>query len=379
MYVRPLSSLLILTAFWTFYSMKATADILKSVNRHLSLQQQQDLQSPITEEEIRLALEGAPKNTAPGPDGLTYQVYKNHWRLIKEYLIELMNYILDTGSVIDSFSDGVMTLIPKTTHPTTVSEYRPIITLLNTDYKLFMKTCGVPEKSIIHNLAAIRDTVLYFEEHHDDMGALLLVDFNKAFDRVNHLYLQRVMECFCIPDKIISVIKNIYRTAHSRIQVNGFFTQRIPIQASVRQGCPLSMFLFALSVEPLIRMVHQNLNSEQRTTCPLFTSRVYADDVLFLLRDADNCVTLPHILETYSAASCAQLNTHKSFLIPLGSWPDGLTFNEITTVLQAKMLGMTVCNSFEEMVEINWTKTTALTRVTLFQQIHRNLNLFERV
>ncbi|KAJ4435278.1 hypothetical protein ANN_23856 [Periplaneta americana] len=43
------------------------------------------------------------------------------------------------------------------------------------------------------------------------------------------------------------------------------------------------------------------------------------------------------------------------------------------------MLGMTVCNSFEEMVEINWTKTTALTRVTLFQQIHRNLNLFERV
>ncbi|KAJ4447535.1 hypothetical protein ANN_09542 [Periplaneta americana] len=166
-------------------SQKATADILKSVNRHLSLQQQQDLQSPITEEEIRLALEGAPKNTAPGPDGLTYQVYKNHWRLIKEYLIELMNYILDTGSVIDGFSDGVVTLIPKTTHPTTVSEYRPI-TLLNTDYKLFMKvlanrlkpafrnifeigqTCGVPEKSIIHNLATIRDTVLYFEEHYDD-------------------------------------------------------------------------------------------------------------------------------------------------------------------------------------------------------------------
>ncbi|KAJ4440686.1 hypothetical protein ANN_08834 [Periplaneta americana] len=166
---------------------------------------------------------------------------------------------------------------------TRVSEHRPI-TLLNTDYKLFMKvlanrlkpafrnifeigqTCGIPEKSIIHNLATIRDTVLYFEEHHDDKGALLSVDFNKAFDRVNHLYLQRVMECFCIPDKIISVIKNIYRTANSRIQVNGFFTQRIPIQASVRQGCPLSMFLFALSVEPLIRMIHQNLNSEQRTT-----------------------------------------------------------------------------------------------------------------
>ncbi|KAJ4447538.1 hypothetical protein ANN_09545 [Periplaneta americana] len=47
-------------------------------------------------------------------------------------------------------------------------------------------------------------------------------------------------------------------------------------------------------------------------------------------------------------------------------------------VRQAKMLGMTICNSFEEMVEINWTKTNmALTRVTLFQQIHRNLNLLK--
>ncbi|KAJ4446441.1 hypothetical protein ANN_13137 [Periplaneta americana] len=236
------------------------------------------------------------------------------------------------------------------------------------------QTCGVPEKSIIHNLSTIRDAVLHFQEHHDDKGALLSVDFNKAFDRVYHLYLQLVMECFCIPDKIISAIKNIYKTAHSRIQVNGFFTQRIPIQASVSQGCPLSMFLFALSVEPLIRMAHHNLNSEQRTTCPLFTSRVYAD-----VRNVDDCVTLPHILETYNAASCAQLNTQKSFLLPLGSWPDGLTFNEITTVRQAKMLGMTVCNSFLEMVEINWTKTTALTRVTLFQQIHRNPNHFERV
>ncbi|KAJ4430228.1 hypothetical protein ANN_22440 [Periplaneta americana] len=40
---------------------------------------------------------------------------------------------------------------------------------------------------------------------------------------------------------------------------------------------------------------------------------------------------------------------------------------------------MTVCGSFDEMIEVNWTKTTALTRAALFQQIHRNLNLFETV
>ncbi|KAJ4449543.1 hypothetical protein ANN_00944 [Periplaneta americana] len=262
-----------------------------------------------------------------------------------------------------------------------MSKYRPI-TLLNTDYKLFMKvlanrlkpafqdifeigqTCSVPEKSNIHNLSTIRDTVLHFEEHHDDKGALLSVDFNKAFDRVNHQYLQHIMKRFCIPDKMINIIKNMYST-YPRVQVNGFFTQQIPIQSSVRQGCPLSVFLFALTVEPLIRMAHRNLYSEQRTMCPLFTCRVYADDMVFLLRDVEECVTLSRILKIYSAASGAQLNARKSFLLPMGSWPDRHTFNDIT-VRQAKILGMTVCGSFDEMIEINWTKTTALTRATLF-------------
>ncbi|KAJ4444998.1 hypothetical protein ANN_06797 [Periplaneta americana] len=139
------------------------------------------------------------------------------------------------------------------------------------------------------------------------------------------------------------------------------------------------MFLFALSVEPLIRMAHRNLNSDARTISSLFTSRVYADDMVFLLRDVEECATLSRILEIYSAASGAQINARKSFLLPLGNWPDRHTFNDIITVRQATILGMTVCGSFDEMIEVNWTKTTALTRAALFQQIHRNLNLFERV
>ncbi|KAJ4442365.1 hypothetical protein ANN_03951 [Periplaneta americana] len=138
------------------------------------------------------------------------------------------------------------------------------------------------------------------------------------------------------------------------------------------------MFLFALSVEPLIRMAHRNLNSDARTISPLFTSRVYADDIVFLLRDVEECATLSRILEIYSAASGAQINARKSFLLPLGSWPDRHTFNDIITVRQGKILGMTVCGSFDEMIEVNWTKTTALTRAALFQQIYRNLNLFEK-
>ncbi|KAJ4442363.1 hypothetical protein ANN_03949 [Periplaneta americana] len=151
-----------------------------------------------------------------------------------------------------------------------------------------------------------------------------------------------------------------------------FFTKRIPIKSSVRQGCPLSMFLFALSVEPLIRMAHRNLNSNARTISPLFTSRVYADDIVFLLRDVEECATLSRILEIYSAASGAQINARKSFLLPLGSWPHRHTFNDIITVRQGKILGMTVCGSFDEMIEVNWTKTTALKSCTVPTDIQKS-------
>ncbi|KAJ4440275.1 hypothetical protein ANN_08414 [Periplaneta americana] len=178
------------TFFRALYSASPTSatetdTLLKHVNRHLNLQQQRDLQLPITEEEILRAIETAPKNSAPGPDGLTYQLYKMQWNLIKDTLVDLFNYIFDRGIVVEGFSDGIVILLPKVTNPRTVSEYRPI-TLLNTDYKLFMKilacrvkttfrdiieigqTCSVPDKSIIHNLATIRDSILYYEEFPDE-------------------------------------------------------------------------------------------------------------------------------------------------------------------------------------------------------------------
>ena len=377
-------------------SQTATLNILSHVNRHLNIQQIDDLQLPITEDEIYQILEKTPKSTAPGPDGLTYKFYKEFWPLVKQYIVQLFNYILNDATIIDGFSDGIVVLLPKKNKPNLVSDYRPI-TLLNTDYKLYMKviasrlksafqdifeigqTCSVPGKSILHNLVTIRDTILHYEEYPNESGALLSIDFNNAFDRVNHQYLQQVMEHLCIPNKIISSIMNIYKCACSKIQVNGYFSKRIPIKSSVRQGCPLSMFLFALSIEPLIRITHQNLNVGIQKTHPIFICRAYADDVVWLLRNIADCSKLHSILQTYCTASGARINTQKSFMIPLGNWSDTHTFNNITITRKAKILGLTVCTSFHELIETNWANTSALTRFKMFQQIHRDINIIEKV
>ncbi|KAJ4426177.1 hypothetical protein ANN_26986 [Periplaneta americana] len=167
-------------------------------------------------------------------------------------------------------------------------------------------------------------------------------------------------------------------SANSKIQVNGFFTKRISIASSVRQGCPLSMCLFAIGIEPLIRMPH-NILQTGRATCSMFTIRVYADDVVILLRNEEECTKLPQILQTYSNASCAKINTQKSSLVPLGNCPGTHTVNHIPIKREEKILGITVCASFKEMVDINWSITSARTRASIFQHIHRTLNLFERI
>jgi len=46
--------------------------------------------------------------------------------------------------------------------------------------------------------------------------------------------------------------KNLYSHATSTVQVNGYTSDPIPIQCAIRQGCPLSMLLYALSLHPIL-------------------------------------------------------------------------------------------------------------------------------
>ena len=60
-----------------------TNDLLKYVNKHISLENQQNMELLITEDEIYLVLNKTPRNSALGPDGYTYSFYKRNWEMIK--------------------------------------------------------------------------------------------------------------------------------------------------------------------------------------------------------------------------------------------------------------------------------------------------------
>ena len=86
------------------------------------------------------------------------------------------------------------------------------------------------------------------------------MDQEKAFDRVNHKFLFKVMESFGIGDNFVGWVRKIYSNATSVLGINGFFSEKIPLQRGVRQGCPLSALLYVLVIEVLAIQLRSNPN-----------------------------------------------------------------------------------------------------------------------
>ena len=107
------------------------------------------------------------------------------------------------------------------------------------------QTCGVKGRNIHDNLMILRDTVDYVNNE-NIQTAMLSIDQEKAFDRIEWNYLYSVMEKMGIPVELIKWIKIMYSNPVSAIIVNNFITEPFSVTRGIRQGCPLSPLLYTI-------------------------------------------------------------------------------------------------------------------------------------
>jgi hypothetical protein len=174
----------------------------------INAKQNASLTCLITEEEINQVIDNMPNNKSPGVDGLTYEFYKDTKDLIIPILTKLFNNILEEGHIPNSWSTSLITLIPKKDDDLTkVNNWRPI-SLVNTDAKIFIKIlanrlnpiCDIiigAERQAFIAKRSIADSaldvlmVLRNQTNQSKQQWLLLLDQQKAFDRVNHQFIQK--------------------------------------------------------------------------------------------------------------------------------------------------------------------------------------------
>jgi hypothetical protein len=84
---------------------------------------------------------------------------------------------------------------------------------------------------------------------------MVLLDQEKAYDRISHRYLWKVMKFFNIPIQFINIVKTLYSGAKTTVMINGMLSSHFQITRGVCQGDPLSCLLFNMAIEPLAELI----------------------------------------------------------------------------------------------------------------------------
>ena len=84
---------------------------------------------------------------------------------------------------------------------------------------------------------------------------IVALDQEKAYDKIAHDYLWKVLATFGIPEVLIKLVKALYQNAETTIMINGYLSSTFKVTRGVRQGDSMSCLLFDLAIEPLAALL----------------------------------------------------------------------------------------------------------------------------
>jgi len=229
-------------------------------------------------------------------------------------------------------------LIPKISNPGSVSEFRPI-SLCNVIYKLLSKVLAnrlktvlpaiispnqsafIPGRLISDNIIAAYETMYTMQTRmwskEGYMG--LKLDMSKAYDRVEWSFLEAAMLKMGFASKWVSWVMTCIRTVSYSVLVNGNPVGSIKPTRGIRQGDPISPYLFLICGEVLSALL---LKAEGKGVItgvptslrgPRLSHLFFADDsVLFCKSNAVEWRRLLRILGIYEKGSGQKLNMSKT-------------------------------------------------------------------
>jgi exonuclease III len=349
----------------------------------------------INESEILKSLKALKNGKTPGTDGLPPDFYKFFWKDIKPYVTDSIQYALKNNKLSIEQKRGLINLIPKKNKNRLIlKNWRPI-SLLNTDYKLLAKilasrlqevlphiikqdqTGYLKNRFIGQNIRLLED-ITFFTKNEKLPGIIFSIDFEKAFDSVNWDFLFKTLKMFNFGDKFISFIKTMYCNIESTVLNNGKSSQFFRLERGVRQGCPLSAYLFIITIEILATHIRNNPNIKGiKIGTEEIKISLLADDITLLLHDISSLTTVIQTLSLFKDCAGLKINLDKSNAKYIGSlttcdhYPHGLSW--IKTPI--KTLGISIVDDQNQNYLLNFHNRICTLKSTLNIWSQRNLSL----
>ena len=315
-------------------------ELLLNMSARLPLSAQSSCEGPVTLDEASKALAGAATGKSPGSDGLPAEFFSAFWHILGEDLVEVFNDSFASGRLSPSQRRALITLIFKKGDRLDHKNWRPI-SLLNTDYKILARvlagrlldvlqlvihrdqTCGIRGRFIGENVILL-NSIFQYSSDAAIPGAMLSLDQEKAFDRVDWSFLFRVLSHLGFGPSFVAWVRLLYSGISSVISINGYSSSAFYPSRGVRQGCPLSPLLYVISIEVLAASLRANslLSALQLpgVSRPLPVVSLYADDTTVLAFSDRAIREVFRVYSLFESGTGSKLNLEKCEGLWLGPW-----------------------------------------------------------
>lgn len=302
--------------------------------KKLSADEKVEIDKPFSAADVFNTFKCMAKGKSPGPDGFPPEFFVKAWNIVGKETSDAVLFFFATGQLPRSVNSSAIVLIPKVSNATHMSQFRPI-SCCNAIYKCIGKMIASRMSSVMPSLISLNQTTFLpgrslgdnvalaqslCRDYHLAVGPSRItckLDIRKAFDSLNWSFIFNVLSAMNFPTKFINLIRVCVSTCMHSVKVNGALEGYFSAKSGIRQGDPISPYLFVLAMELLnicVLKVMEGSNFCYHWRCRKLnlTHLVFADDLLMFCKgDIESFSILRNAVTLFSSISGLHLNNEK--------------------------------------------------------------------
>jgi hypothetical protein len=338
------------TYFEDFFSFKQMDEVLqdstiKLLKRKLN-QKSKDLSGvEIDMDDIEYALKRMESNKSPGENGIPKEFFLFFFDKLGPLLKKCFDVLTKDKTLSEVMKTYTITLLDKKKDSFLVTDKRPI-SGMDSIMKIFCKIltlrCFSFSKEIIHPMqfgftadkqimdpVNITTSIIHIFKELGLPGYIIHIDFSKAFDRVDHRCILKVLEQFGFHPQFVEWIKTIYDDCKAYVVINNVKSRIFEVLRGVHQGDPLSPILYNLVNEIFYVLIEtycegvelvnpENLPPGIKKNVTRLKIWGYCDDTYIIIKNEEDFKKVLEVAKILEKITGAIFNFDKTKIMPLG-------------------------------------------------------------